>query len=86
MTQYSAWQRLRCHIQSAPQTSPDEASLQELQDFEAVLSKSNWEIQTVESKRTMTKTSKMMGLIIRDVARSHKLVDVFDLNMAKMKV
>jgi len=29
--------------------------IQELQDFEAVLSKSNWEIQTVESKRTMTK-------------------------------
>lgn len=29
--------------------------LQQLQDFEAVLSKSNWEIQTVESKRTMTK-------------------------------
>lgn len=28
----------------------------------------------------------MMGLIIRDVARSHKLVDVFDLNMAKIKV
>ena len=25
-TQHGAWQRLRCHIQTAPQTSPDQAS------------------------------------------------------------